>query len=186
MSYRDVITIDPDRRYGKPCIRQTEITVDDGLGYLAAGRSVAEIINDFPELTASDIRDCLNFVAEYSPGKASNEASESASTTALKGLKLDLTKAQPRLQELAAPPSKPMLRSIIQPFAWMEKRIWEPILSWGENQALISLLGLLGNLGLLIAVLTYIGLEKQRREAQVYLAWQTITNAQGQRLSASL
>nr|WP_206602925.1 pentapeptide repeat-containing protein [Leptolyngbya ohadii] len=54
------------------------------------------------------------------------------------------------------------------------------MLSWGENQAFISLLGLLGNLGLLFAALTYIGLEQQRRESQIYLAWQTITNAQGQ------
>jgi hypothetical protein len=86
----------------------------------------------------------------------------------------------PLQQKIEKPQSKPKLHPLVQPFALMEKRIWEPMLSWGENQALISLLGLLGNVGLLIAVLTYIGLEKQRREAQVYLAWQTITNAQGQ------
>lgn len=79
-----------------------------------------------------------------------------------------------------APSQEPKQHPTIKPFVWMEKRIWEPLLDWGENQALISLLGLLGNVGLLIAALTYIGLEKQRREAQVYLAWQTITNAQGQ------
>ena len=79
------------------------------------------------------------------------------------------------------PPQQPSKHPLtVKPFVWMEKRIWEPMLAWGENQALISLLGLLGNVGLLIAALTYIGLEKQRREAQVYLAWQTITNAQGQ------
>jgi len=53
MSYRDIITIEPDKRGGKPCIRRMRITVYDVLGWLAAGMSVAEIIDDFPELTES-------------------------------------------------------------------------------------------------------------------------------------
>ncbi len=64
MSYRDIITIEPDKRGGKPCIRRMRITVYDVLGWLAAGMSVAEIIDDFPELTEADIRACLEFVGD--------------------------------------------------------------------------------------------------------------------------
>jgi len=64
MSYRDIITIEPDKRGGKPCIRQMRITVYDVLGWLAAGISMAEIIEDFPELTETDIRACLEFAAD--------------------------------------------------------------------------------------------------------------------------
>ena len=55
MSYRDIITIEPDKRGGKPCIRQMRITVYDVLGWLTAGMSTAEIIDDFPELTETEI-----------------------------------------------------------------------------------------------------------------------------------
>ncbi|MEG4058934.1 MULTISPECIES: DUF433 domain-containing protein [unclassified Microcoleus] len=51
MSYRDIITIEPDKRGGKPCIRRMRITVYDVLGWLASGMSMTEIIDDFPELT---------------------------------------------------------------------------------------------------------------------------------------
>lgn len=64
MSYRDIITIEPDKRGGKPCIRQMRITVYDVLGWLAAGMSTAEIIDDFPELTEADIIACLEFAAD--------------------------------------------------------------------------------------------------------------------------
>ena len=64
MSYRDIITIEPDKRGGKPCIRRMRITVYDVLGWLAAGMSTAEIIDDFPELTETDIRACLEFAAD--------------------------------------------------------------------------------------------------------------------------
>jgi uncharacterized protein (DUF433 family) len=64
MSYQNIITIEPGKRGGKPCIRRTRITVYDVLGWLAAGMSQAEIIDDFPELTAEDIRACLEFVAD--------------------------------------------------------------------------------------------------------------------------
>lgn len=62
----------------------------------------------------------------------------------------------------------------------LEKNIWEPILMWANNQALLSLLGLMGNVGLIIAVITYVGSEKQRRNAEVLNAWQTLTSAHGQ------
>jgi len=64
MSYRDIITIEPDKRGGKPCIRRMRITVYDVLGWLAAGMSHAEILDDFPELTEADIRACLAFAAD--------------------------------------------------------------------------------------------------------------------------
>jgi uncharacterized protein (DUF433 family) len=64
MSYQNIITIEPGKRGGKPCIRKMRITVYDVLGWLAAGMSQAEIIDDFPELTAADIKACLEFVAD--------------------------------------------------------------------------------------------------------------------------
>ena len=64
MSYRDIITIEPGKRGGKPCIRRMRITVYDVLGWLAAGLSHTEIIDDFPELTEEDIRACLEFAAD--------------------------------------------------------------------------------------------------------------------------
>ncbi len=64
MSYQDIITIEPGKRGGKPCIRRMRISVYDVLGWLAAGMSQAEIIDDFPELTTEDIRACLEFVAD--------------------------------------------------------------------------------------------------------------------------
>ncbi|MEL6553646.1 MAG: DUF433 domain-containing protein [Cyanobacteria bacterium J06621_11] len=61
MSDRDIITIEPDKRGGKPCIRRMRITVYDVLGWLATGMSTAEIIDNFPELTETDILACLAF-----------------------------------------------------------------------------------------------------------------------------
>ena len=57
------ITIDPARRSGKPCIRDTRIAVYDVLDYLASGMSEEEILKDFPELEAEDIRVSLAFAA---------------------------------------------------------------------------------------------------------------------------
>lgn len=59
-----IITIEPGKRSGKPCIRGLRITVSDVLGYLASGMSEAEILADFPELTQEDIRASLAFAAE--------------------------------------------------------------------------------------------------------------------------
>ena len=64
MEILDRITIDPTRRSGKPCIRNTRIAVYDVLDYLASGMTEAEIIADFPELQLEDIRASLAFAAE--------------------------------------------------------------------------------------------------------------------------
>jgi uncharacterized protein (DUF433 family) len=64
MEYRHLIQIDPARRSGKPCLRDTRITVQDVLEYLASGMSEAEIIREFPELTLEDVRACLAFAAD--------------------------------------------------------------------------------------------------------------------------
>ena len=58
------ITIDPQIRSGKPCIKGTRIAVADVLDYLGGGMSAAEILEDFPDLTAEDIQACLTFAAE--------------------------------------------------------------------------------------------------------------------------
>ncbi len=64
MDYRKIITLDPEKMHGKPCIRGLRITVADVLDYLASGMSVDEILGDFPDLTAEDIRACLAFAAD--------------------------------------------------------------------------------------------------------------------------
>jgi len=64
MNYQDYITIEPDKRGGKPCIRGMRITVYDVLDYLASDMTEAEILEDFPDLTHEDIRACLSFAAD--------------------------------------------------------------------------------------------------------------------------
>lgn len=64
MDYRDIITIEPGKRNGKPCIRGMRITVYDVLGYLASGMSADEVIDDFPELTKEDILACLSYASD--------------------------------------------------------------------------------------------------------------------------
>ena len=64
MDYSQIITIDPGKRSGKPCIRGLRITVYDVLGYMAAGMTQAEILADFPDLTETDIRACLAFAVK--------------------------------------------------------------------------------------------------------------------------
>ena len=64
MKYEGIITIEPGKRGGKPCIRGLRITVYDVLEYLASGMSEAQIIDDFPDLTSDDIRACLAFAAD--------------------------------------------------------------------------------------------------------------------------
>lgn len=58
-----LITIEPGKRGGRPCIRGLRMTVDDVLGYLASGMSVEDVLKDFPYLTARDIRACLSGAA---------------------------------------------------------------------------------------------------------------------------
>lgn len=62
--YRKIITINPEKRFGKPCVRNTRITVFDVLGWLASGMSQEEILEDFPELTGEDISACLSYAAD--------------------------------------------------------------------------------------------------------------------------
>ena len=62
MNYKKIITIEPGKRGGKPCIRGMRITVYDVLEYLASGMTEHEILQDFPYLTKEDILACLGFV----------------------------------------------------------------------------------------------------------------------------
>lgn len=64
MDYARLITIEAGKRSGQPCIRNLRMTVQDVLEYLASGMSVDEILTDFPDLTAEDIRACLAFAAD--------------------------------------------------------------------------------------------------------------------------
>ena len=64
MRYNDIITIEPGKRGGRPCIRGMRITVYDVLEYLGSGMSVPEILDDFPYLTEEDIRACLQYAAD--------------------------------------------------------------------------------------------------------------------------
>ena len=63
-SYAEIITIEPGKRDGKPCIRGLRITVYDVLEHLASGMSENEILADFPDLRREDIRACLDFAAD--------------------------------------------------------------------------------------------------------------------------
>jgi uncharacterized protein (DUF433 family) len=64
MTYQDIITFEPGKRSGQPCIRGLRITVYDVLSYLAAGMTIEEIVDDFPMLTREDVFACLAFAAE--------------------------------------------------------------------------------------------------------------------------
>lgn len=64
IDYKNIITLEPDKRGGKPCIRGLRITVYDVLSYLAAGMTIDEIISDFPSLTHDDILACLSYAAD--------------------------------------------------------------------------------------------------------------------------
>ena len=58
------ISIDSTIRFGKPCVRDTRITVGDVLGYLAGGTSEEQLLTDFPQLSRDDVRACLAYAAE--------------------------------------------------------------------------------------------------------------------------
>ena len=64
VDYRTIITIEPGKRGGKPCIRGMRITVHDVLSYLASGMSHEEVLRDFHYLTEEDIRACLAYAAD--------------------------------------------------------------------------------------------------------------------------
>ena len=63
MRWQERISVSPDVRSGKPCIKGTRITVYDVLEYLAGGMSEDEVLADFPDLSRDDIRACLAFAA---------------------------------------------------------------------------------------------------------------------------
>lgn len=62
--YQEILTVEPGKRNGQPCIRGMRITVYDVLSYLASGMSHAEILEDFPYLTEEDILACLSYAAD--------------------------------------------------------------------------------------------------------------------------
>lgn len=64
VNYHSIIKRNPNKRFGKPCVRETRITVYDVLGWLAAGMTNEEIIEDFPELKQDDIQACLAYAAD--------------------------------------------------------------------------------------------------------------------------
>ena len=64
MNYSHLITIEPGKRSGQACIRGLRMTVQDVLEYLAADMSIDDILTDFPDLTAEDIRACLAYAAD--------------------------------------------------------------------------------------------------------------------------
>jgi len=64
MDYRNIITMEPGKRAGKPCIRGMRITVYDVLDYLASGMTEEKIVKDFPYLTRDDIHACLSYAAD--------------------------------------------------------------------------------------------------------------------------
>ena len=64
MNYQAIITLEPGKRGGRPCIRGMRIAVADVLGWLAAGMSHQEILSDYPELTETDLRACLAYAAD--------------------------------------------------------------------------------------------------------------------------
>ncbi|MBK8869800.1 MAG: DUF433 domain-containing protein [Elusimicrobia bacterium] len=64
MDYKRIITVEPGKRNGKPCIRGLRITVYDVLEYMASGMTDEDILKDFPDLTPDDLRACLAFAAD--------------------------------------------------------------------------------------------------------------------------
>jgi uncharacterized protein (DUF433 family) len=64
VNYQSIITIQPGKRGGWPCIRRMRIAVADVLGWLAARMPHQEILSDYPELTEEDIRACLAYAAD--------------------------------------------------------------------------------------------------------------------------
>jgi uncharacterized protein (DUF433 family) len=64
MDYHDYITIDPNKRSGKPCVRGLRITVYEVLEYLASDMTEAQILEDFPDLTREDLKACIAFAAD--------------------------------------------------------------------------------------------------------------------------
>lgn len=64
VDYKKIITIEPGKRGGKPCIRGMRITVSDILGWLASGMSIPDILADYDELNPNDIYAALSYAAD--------------------------------------------------------------------------------------------------------------------------
>jgi len=64
MNYLDFIEIQSDKRFGRPCIKGTRISVYDVLNWMSHGMSKKDIIEDFTELTEEMINACLAFAAD--------------------------------------------------------------------------------------------------------------------------
>ncbi len=64
VDYRKIITIEPGKRSGRPCIRGMRITVGDVLDYMAGGMTIDDLLGDFPDLTREDVLACLAFAAD--------------------------------------------------------------------------------------------------------------------------
>ena len=64
VDYKRIITFNPEKRLGKPCIRNLRITVYDILGYLASGMTYEQILDDFPDLTNEDILACFAYIVD--------------------------------------------------------------------------------------------------------------------------
>jgi len=58
-NYQNYLSINPNIRFGKPCINKTRISVYDVLSWYASGMSTQDIINDFPELKTAQLMACL-------------------------------------------------------------------------------------------------------------------------------
>jgi uncharacterized protein (DUF433 family) len=64
VNYQNIITRNPNKRFGKPCVRETRISVYDILNWLANGMTFENIVEDFPELSENDILACLAYAAD--------------------------------------------------------------------------------------------------------------------------
>jgi len=64
VNYKDIITLEPGKRSGKPCIRGMRITVADILGWLASGMTINQILDDYDELEENDIYAALSYAAD--------------------------------------------------------------------------------------------------------------------------
>jgi len=64
LAYESFISIDPEIRFGRPCLTGTRIAVADVLGWLGGGQTIGEILEDFPELTQDHVRACLLYAAD--------------------------------------------------------------------------------------------------------------------------
>jgi uncharacterized protein (DUF433 family) len=64
MNLLERISVDPEVRFGKPCVRGTRISVGDILEYLGSGMSEDQLLKEFPQLALEDIRACLVYAAE--------------------------------------------------------------------------------------------------------------------------